>query len=89
VRSSDKLLARKSVIRGLSLAGNPIARYAETLSLGSQTIGLAEFRMQLHGGLVLVDYRLRQIPADPTNEEARHVQITAALRELMEFSNLP
>ena len=32
-----------------------------TLNLGSQTVGLAEFRVQAHGGLVLVDYRLREI----------------------------
>ncbi len=62
----------------------PIPTRLISLNLGSQTIGLAEFRMQPHGGLVLVDYRLRQIPADLTNEEARHSQITAALREMMD-----
>ena len=54
-----------------------------SLNLGSQTIGLAEFRTKAHGGLVLVDYRLREIPAEPANEETRHSQIAAALREMM------
>jgi type IV pilus assembly protein PilM len=55
-----------------------------SLNLGSQTIGLAEFRIQAHGGLVLVDYRLREIPAGLTNEETRHSQIATALREMMD-----
>jgi type IV pilus assembly protein PilM len=54
-----------------------------SLNIGSQTIRLAEFRTQAHGGLVLVDYRLREIPAEPANEEIRHSQITIALREMM------
>ncbi len=54
-----------------------------SLNLGSQTIGLAEFRMQAHGGLVLVDFRLREIPAEPGDEETRHAEITVALREMM------
>ena len=28
-----------------------------SLNFGSQTVGLAEFRVQPHGGLVLLDYR--------------------------------
>jgi type IV pilus assembly protein PilM len=54
-----------------------------SLNLGSQTIGLAEFRMQAHGGLVLLDYRLREISTDPTSEEMRRTQIAVAVRELM------
>jgi type IV pilus assembly protein PilM len=54
-----------------------------SLNLGSQTIGLAEFRMQAHGGLVLLDYRLREISTDPTSEELRRAQIAVAVRELM------
>jgi hypothetical protein len=34
-----------------------------TLNLGSQTVGVAEFRVA-HGGLVLVNYRLREVPLD-------------------------
>jgi type IV pilus assembly protein PilM len=54
-----------------------------SLNLGSQTIGLAEFRMQPHGGLVLLDYRLREISTDPTSEEMRRMQIAVAVREMM------
>jgi type IV pilus assembly protein PilM len=54
-----------------------------SLNLGSQTTGLAEFRMQAHGGLVLLDYRLREISTDPTSEEMRRTQIAVAVREMM------
>lgn len=54
-----------------------------SLNLGSQTVGLAEFRMQAHGGLVLLDYRLREISTDPTSEEMRRPQIAVAVREMM------
>src|SRR6266404_8619793 len=54
-----------------------------TLNLGSQTIGLAEFRVQAHGGLVLADYRFRDIPVDPTGEEMARAQMPTALREMM------
>ena len=54
-----------------------------SLNLGSQTIGLAEFRVQAHGGLVLADYRFRDIPADPTGEEMARPQMPIALREMM------
>jgi len=40
-----------------------------SLNLGSQTIGLAEFRVQAHGGLVLLDYRLRENSPEMTSEE--------------------
>jgi type IV pilus assembly protein PilM len=58
-----------------------------TLNLGSQTIGLAEFRVA-HGGLLLVNYRLRETPLDPETGQRRDahfaVQETAAvLREMM------
>ena len=55
-----------------------------SLNLGSQTIGLAEFRVQTHGGLVLLDYRLREIPSESVGEEIRHTQRAVALREMME-----
>jgi len=54
-----------------------------SLNIGSQTIGLAEFRTQAQGGLVLVNYRLREIPPEPASEEARDSQITVAVREMM------
>jgi type IV pilus assembly protein PilM len=58
-----------------------------TLNLGSQTIGLAEFRVA-HGGLALLNYRLRELPLDPETGQRRdaHVALgegTAVLREMM------
>ena len=50
-----------------------------SLNLGSQTVGLAEFRTQANGGLVLGGYRLREVVGD---EAARNAQITAALTEM-------
>src|SRR2546430_6591644 len=55
-----------------------------TLNLGSQTIGLAEFRVQGHGGLGLLECRLREIPGDPAGEEMRRTQMAIALREIMD-----
>jgi len=54
-----------------------------TLNLGSQTLGLATFAMQPHGGLILQDYQLREILADPANEGTRQFEIAAVLDELM------
>jgi len=62
----------------------PLPTRLISLNLGSQTIGLAEFRTHAHGGLVLVDYRLREIPAELLNEETHHSQIATALREMMD-----
>ena len=45
-----------------------------TLNLGSQTIGLAEFRAAA-GGLVLVDYRLRETPLDPETGQRRDAEV--------------
>ena len=47
-----------------------------SLNLGSQTVGLAEFRTQPNGGVVLAGYRLREILAEAGNETARNAQIT-------------
>ena len=55
-----------------------------SLNLGSQTIGLAEFRVQAHGGLVLLGYRLREVPVEAAGEEMRRTQMTIALREMMD-----
>src|SRR5438874_8952209 len=54
-----------------------------SLNLGSQTIGLAEFRVEAHGGLALLDYRFREIPVDPTGEGMGRVQMPIALGEMM------
>jgi type IV pilus assembly protein PilM len=58
-----------------------------TLNLGSQTIGLAEFRAA-HGGLVLVKYCLRETPLDPETGHRRDAHLAlhetaAVLREMM------
>ncbi|MFL6568408.1 MAG: pilus assembly protein PilM, partial [Chthoniobacterales bacterium] len=55
-----------------------------SLNLGSQTVGLAEFRTQPNGGLVLVAYRFRELLAETGNDAARNAQITAAIREMMQ-----
>ena len=54
-----------------------------SLNIGSQTIGLGKFRAQPRGGLVLLDYRFREILADPAHEGTRPEQISAALREML------
>src|SRR4029453_16495223 len=55
-----------------------------TLNLGSQTIGLAEFRVRAHGGLVLVDYRLREIVGGGVGTGGvGHPEIPATLSEMM------
>jgi type IV pilus assembly protein PilM len=55
-----------------------------SLNLGSQTIGLAEFRVQAHGGLVLLGYRLRELPVEAGGEEIQRTQMTIALREMLD-----
>src|SRR6266480_510367 len=54
-----------------------------SLNLGSQTIGLAEFQAQAQGGLVLQNYRLREVLIDPAGEGIRRTQTSATLREMM------
>ena len=54
-----------------------------SLNLGSQTIGLAEFQAKAEGGLVLQNYRLREVLIDPAGEGIRHTQISTTLREMM------
>src|SRR5438045_3385019 len=54
-----------------------------SLNLGSQTIGLAEFQAKAGGGLVLQNYRLREVLIDPAGEGIRHTQISATLGEMM------
>ena len=59
-----------------------------SLNLGSQTVGLAEFRLQAHGGLILLDYRLRETPLDPATGQRREAhtalnETAVVLREMM------
>jgi type IV pilus assembly protein PilM len=65
-----------------------IASRLISLNLGSQTVGLAEFRVQAHGGLVLLDYRLRETPLDPATGQRREAhtalhETAVVLREMM------
>ena len=58
-----------------------------TLNIGSQTIGLAEFRV-VHGRLVLLNYRFRETPLDPETGQRRDAhtalhETAASLREMM------
>ena len=54
-----------------------------SLDLGSQSLGLAEFRAQLNGGLVLTGYRRRDILFDPAAETDRNRQISETLSAMM------
>ncbi len=61
----------------------PAAPRIISLNVGSQTMGLAEFRTQAHGGLALQRCGLRELVVDPADEGMRRAQILPALRELM------
>src|SRR5438309_5933890 len=54
-----------------------------TLNLGSQAISVADFRPQSGGGLVLRDYKRRDLAIDNPGEPIRHTQITATIREIL------
>ena len=54
-----------------------------TLNLGSQAISVADFRPQIGGGLVLRDYKRRDLAIDNPGEPIRHTQITATIREIL------
>jgi type IV pilus assembly protein PilM len=54
-----------------------------SLNLGSQTIGLAEFRTLPNGGLILHAYRLREIAMDAVGEGMHYTQVQSVLREML------
>src|SRR5437764_14773903 len=54
-----------------------------TLSLGWQAISVADFRPQSGGGLVLRDYKRRDLVIENPGEPIRHAQITATIREVL------
>src|SRR6266704_6483187 len=54
-----------------------------TLNLGSQAISVADFRPQTGGGLVLRDYKRRDLAIENPGEPIRHAQITATIREIL------
>ena len=55
-----------------------------SLNLGSQTIGVGEFRTLPQGGLVLHDYRLRDVLTDAASEGMRYTQVAIVLREMLQ-----
>jgi type IV pilus assembly protein PilM len=61
----------------------PAAPRIISLNVGSQTMGLAEFRTQAHGGLALQRCGLRELVVDSVDDGMRRAQILPALRELM------
>jgi hypothetical protein len=58
------------------------------LNLGSQTIGLAEFQAQPNGGLVLRDYRMREIVSDTAGDSMRYDQVASTLRETLKAEQI-
>jgi type IV pilus assembly protein PilM len=54
-----------------------------TLNLGSQAISVGDFRPQSGGGLVLRDYKRRDLAIENPGEPIRHAQITATIREIL------
>src|SRR5437764_6461773 len=54
-----------------------------TLNLGSQAISVADFRPQSGGGLVLRDYKRRDLVLEYPGEPIRHAQIPATIREML------
>ena len=54
-----------------------------TLNLGSQAISVGDFRPQSGGGLVLRDYKRRDLAIESPGEPVRHAQVTATIREIL------
>jgi type IV pilus assembly protein PilM len=54
-----------------------------SLNLGSQTVGLAEFRSGGKGGLVLHSYQTRELMADPAADATRHAQTKLLIDEMV------
>src|SRR5437016_14517736 len=64
-----------------------------TVNLVAQTVGIAEFRVA-PGGLVLVNYRLHEVPLDPETGHRRDAHVAfeeaaAVLREMMQEMQIP
>lgn len=54
-----------------------------SLNLGLQTVGLAEFRTTATGGLILQNYRLTELVADPAADSSRPSQMKIAVEEML------
>ena len=59
-----------------------------SLSLGNQTISLAEFKTGPNGGLVLSSYQTRELLADPAADATRLAQTKLALGEMVQSAKL-
>lgn len=59
-----------------------------SLSLGTQTIGLAEFKTGQNGGLVLSAYETRELLADPAADATRLAQTKLVLDEIVQKRKL-
>ncbi len=59
-----------------------------SLSLGTQTVGLAEFRTGQNGGLVLAAYQTRELLADPAADATRLAQTKLLVQEMVEAMGL-
>lgn len=53
-----------------------------TLDLGTQSVGLAEFKASQDGGLILANYRSTELLADPAADATRHAQARMAIGEM-------
>jgi type IV pilus assembly protein PilM len=61
----------------------PRATRVLSLNLGSQAISMAEFRPQTGGGLVLREYKRRDVEIESAGESIRPAQITATVKEML------
>ena len=59
-----------------------------SLSLGNQTIGLAEFKTGQNGGLVLASHQTRELLADPAADSTRLAQAKLVLDEMVQGAGL-
>src|SRR5438067_7893857 len=59
-----------------------------SLNLGTQTVGIAEFRVGPNGGLILNSYRLTELLADPAADATRLAQTKMAVTEMAESLKL-
>ena len=59
-----------------------------SLSLGNQTVGVAEFKTGANGGLVLASYQTRELLADPAADATRLAQSKLALGEIAQVAKL-
>jgi len=59
-----------------------------SLNLGSQTVGLADFKAGAKGGLVLNGYQTRELMADPAADASRNAQAKLLIQEMVSAMKL-